>query len=379
MKRNLLLCLTICAALTGQARADILIGRLGSASNPIAGPTTIAAAQGFDLYMQKVNGSGGIHGQQVKVIARDDQVKPEMVVSQAHELIEKENVIALITPQGTPGTVSLLGDGILQKDSVAVVGPFTGASQVLGGDNVFPLTSSYEDEIAALARQMKNASQKRIAYMYYNTAQGPAFAPVFEKIVRDAGLDYAGSAGFDMVSDPAKQAELINQASARIAGFHADAVFAFVVGPTFPMAMKSLQATLGASVVRYTFSINSWESLVKQAGPAIAAGVVFSQAVPYPYGADRRIVIEYQHDLAKYSPDVKPNAAGLEGYMTAKVLSEALKRAGPNPSSKKLLTALEGLGRFDLGDYVVNYSTVQHRVEPSVDVTIINSSGNLIK
>jgi ABC-type branched-subunit amino acid transport system substrate-binding protein len=65
--------------------------------------------------------------------------------------------------------------------------------------------------------------------------------------------------------------------------------------------------------------------------------------------------------------------------MTAKVLAEAIKRAGPSPTPKKVLDALEGLGRFDLGDYVVNYTAVQHRVEPSVDVTIINRSGNLIK
>ena len=361
------------------AQADVLIGRLGSTTNPIAASTTLAAAQGFDLYMEKINSSGGIHGQHIKVIARDDEFKPPLVVTQAHALIEKDNVVAIVTPQGTPGTVSLLADGVLQKDSIAVVGPFTGASQVLNGDNVFPLSSSYEDEVAALARQMKNQSQKRVAYLYYNTSQGPAFAPVFEKIVRDAGLDYAGSSGFDIVADPAKQAELINQAVTRIASFHADAVFAFVVGPTFPMSMKALKATLGPSVVRYTFSINNWEALIKQAGLEDSAGVVFSQAVPYPFGADRRIVLEYQHDLSKFSPDIKPNSAGLEGYMTAKVLAEAIKRAGPSPTPKKVLDALEGLGRFDLGDYVVNYTAVQHRGEPSVDVTIINRSGNLIK
>ena len=368
----------IIAAATS-AQADVLIGRLGSTTNPIAAPTTVAAAQGFDLYMEKINTGGGIHGQHIKVIARDDEFKPPLVVTQAHALIEKDNVVALVTPQGTPGTVALLADGVLQKDSMAVVGPFTGASQVLNGDNVFPLSSSYEDEVAALVRQMKNQSQKRVAYLYYNTAQGPAFAPVFEKIVRDAGLDYAGSSGFDIVSDPAKQAELINQAVARVATFHADAVFAFVVGPTFPLSMKALKATLGPSVVRYTFSINNWETLIKQAGLEDSAGVVFSQAVPYPFGADRRIVLEYQHDLSKYAPDTKPNSAGLEGYMTAKVLAEAIKRAGPSPTPKKVLDALEGLGRFDLGDYVVNYSAVQHRVEPSVDVTIINRNGNLIK
>jgi branched-chain amino acid transport system substrate-binding protein len=158
----------IIAAATS-ARADVLIGRLGSTSNPIAAPTTLAAAQGFDLFMEKINNGGGIHGQHIKVIALDDEFKPQLVVTQAHALIEKDNVVAIITPQGTPGTMSLLADGVLQKDSVAVVGPFTGASQVLNGDNVFPLSSSYEDEVAALARQMKNQSQKRVAYLYYNT------------------------------------------------------------------------------------------------------------------------------------------------------------------------------------------------------------------
>jgi ABC-type branched-subunit amino acid transport system substrate-binding protein len=369
----------VMAVSAGAAQADILVGRLGSTTNPIAAPTTIAAAQGFDLYMEKINSAGGIHGQHVKVIARDDEFKPPLVVTQAHALIEKDNVVALITPQGTPGTVSLIADGVLQKDGVAVVGPFTGASQVLYGENMFPLSSTYEDEVAALARQMKNSSQKRIAYLYYNTAQGPAFAPVFEQIIRDAGLEYAGSAGFDISTDPAKQAELVKDAVARLAGYHPDAVFAFVVGPTFPVAMKALKAQFGPSVVRYTFSINSWENLIKQAGIEDSAGVVFSQAVPYPYGADRKIVLEYQHDLTKFTPDQKPTSAGLEGYMTAKVLTEALKRAGPSPTPKKVLDALEGLGRFDLGDYVVNYSAVQHRVEPSVDVTIINRNGSLIK
>ena len=65
--------------------------------------------------------------------------------------------------------------------------------------------------------------------------------------------------------------------------------------------------------------------------------------------------------------------------MTAKVLVEALRRSGTNPSPQKVLNALQSLGRFDLGDHIINYSPSQRRVEPSVDVTIIGRDGKLRK
>ena len=135
----------------------------------------------------------------------------------------------------------------------------------------------------------------------------------------------------------------------------------------------------GKAVTRYTFSINNWESLVKKIGEQEAAGVVFSQAVPYPYSNNRQIVREYQSDIKKLAPDQKINFAGLEGYMTAKVLVEALRRSGLNPNREKVLNALQSLGRFDLGDHIVNYSANQRRVEPSVDVTIVGRDGKLRK
>lgn len=107
--------------------------------------------------------------------------------------------------------------------------------------------------------------------------------------------------------------------------------------------------------------------------------MVFSQAVPYPYANNRKIVRDYQEDIKKFAPQTKVNFAGLEGYMTAKVLVEALRRSGTNPTREKVLASLIGLGRFDLGDHVVNYSAIQRRVEPSVDVTIIGRDGKLRK
>lgn len=361
------------------ASAELLIGRLGSISSPIAAPSTAAAAEGFDLYIKRINDAGGVNGQKIRVVFRDDEFKPPMVVTSATELIEKDKVLALVSPQGTPGTAGLVKEGLLTASKIAVVGPFTGDAKVLSGDNIFALRSTYEDEIVALTRQMKAVGQKRVAYFYYNTSQGPLFAPVFERIIKEAGLEYAGAVGFDI--DPADdaQAQLVKLAALKIAGLRADAVFTFAVGPTFPMAMRSLLEATGKGVTRYTFSINNWESLVKKIGEQDAAGVVFSQAVPYPYSNNRQIVREYQSDIKKLAPTQKISFAGLEGYMTAKVLVEALRRSGAKPSREQVLASLQTLARFDLGDFIVNYSPTQRRVEPSVDVTIIGRDGKLRK
>ena len=359
--------------------AELLIGRIGSLKSPISSPSTTAAAEGFDLYLKRVNDAGGINGRKLRVVFRDDEFKPPMVITSANELIEKENVVALVSLQGTPGTAGLIKENVLTASQIALIGPFTGDAKVLSAANVFPLRSTYEDEIAALARQMKAVGQKRIAYFYYNISQGPLFAPTFEKIVKDAGLEYVGAVGFDINPAEAAQVQLIKQAAAKVAALKADAVFTFAVGPSFSMAMQALLEATGKGVTRYTFSINNWEGLVKKVGEQEASGVVFSQAVPYPYSNNRQIVREYQADIKKLAPEQKVNFAGLEGYMTAKVLVEALKRSGTNPSREKVLNALQSLGRFDLGDHIVNYSANQRRVEPAVDVTIISREGKLRK
>ena len=359
--------------------AELLIGRLGSLKSPISSPSTLAAAAGFDLYVKRINDAGGVNGQKLRVVFRDDEFKPPMVLASAIELIEKEKVVALVSLQGTPGTAGLIKEGTLTASQIALVGPFTGDGKVLSAANVFPLRSTYEDEIVALARQMKAVGQKRVAYFYYNTSQGPLFAPTFEKIIKDAGLDYAGAVGFEMNAAEDAQVQLIKQAAAKVAALKPDAVFTFAVGPSFPMAMRSLLEASGKGVTRYTFSINNWEGLVKRIGEPEASGVVFSQAVPYPYSNNRQIVREYQADIKKLAPEQKINFAGLEGYMTAKVLVEALRRAGANPGREKVLNSLQSLGRFDLGDHIVNYSPSQRRVEPAVDVTIISRDGKLRK
>ena len=61
------------------------------------------------------------------------------------------------------------------------------------------------------------------------------------------------------------------------------------------------------------------------------------------------------------------------------MLVEGLRRAGPNPTRAKLLQALESLGRYVLGGTTVGYSPDDRLGSRFEEVTVIGSSGKLMK
>src|SRR5258706_549091 len=114
--------------------------------------------------------------------------------------------------------------------------------------------------------------------------------------------------------------------------------------------------------------------VVKELG-ADSAGLIMAQVVPLPTRKSIPIVAEYQATLAAVGakPDYSFNS--LEGYITAKVLVEALKRAGKDVTRAKFIKAVESIDEWDLGGYFVGYSPTSHNGSKYVDITIINKEG----
>jgi branched-chain amino acid transport system substrate-binding protein len=58
----------------------------------------------------------------------------------------------------------------------------------------------------------------------------------------------------------------------------------------------------------------------------------------------------------------KPGFTSLEGWLNAVVVTEALKRAGSNPSRQAFISALESLGGWDPGiGYKIKFSPTEHQ------------------
>jgi ABC-type branched-subunit amino acid transport system substrate-binding protein len=95
--------------------------------------------------------------------------------------------------------------------------------------------------------------------------------------------------------------------------------------------------------------------------------------------ANMPVVREYQTLLKKYAPKELVNYTSFEEFVGAKVLVEALRRAGPNPTRAKVVKALESMGSYDTGGITVSYSPSNRIGSRYVEVTVIGSSGKLLK
>ena len=79
--------------------------------------------------------------------------------------------------------------------------------------------------------------------------------------------------------------------------------------------------------------------------------------------------------LAKARGFTDLSPAMLEGYASAKVLVEALRRSGPKPTRERIQAALEGMNKFDLGGLEISYSPTDHTGLDFADLSIIDSDG----
>jgi ABC-type branched-subunit amino acid transport system substrate-binding protein len=69
----------------------------------------------------------------------------------------------------------------------------------------------------------------------------------------------------------------------------------------------------------------------------------------------------------------------LEGFVSAKVLVEGLRRAGRDPSRAALKKALETFNHLNLGGLELNYSATNHAGLDYSDVSIVGHDGKFIR
>ena len=109
-----------------------------------------------------------------------------------------------------------------------------------------------------------------------------------------------------------------------------------------------------------------------------ATGVKVIQVLPSPSKSSLRLAREFREHLRQADPKMKPNYTNFEGYVSARVLVEGLRRAGRNPSRERFVAALESISEFDLGGYHVGYSAKSHAGSRFVDIGIFTPKRELL-
>ena len=360
--------------LTGLApAADLVIGQVAPLSGVLAS-TGHQMVVGGKIYFEHINDQGGIHGAKIRHEVVDDGYKVPETVRLTRELLARPEVVALFGFAGTANVTQLLKDGVLDVGGAALVAPYTGGESLRNPFNpwIFHVRAGYADEAEHMVQQVTTLGMSRIAVMYQDDGFGKAGLLGVENALAKRNLKLAAAAGYERNTDK------VEEAVKKIKASDAQAIIMISVNKSTAAFVK-LYRESGGGAQLYNISVVDPAELVKLAGLKNAHGLGISQVVPYPFMPNTPVVREYQALLKKYAPKEVVNYTSFEEFIGAKVLVEALRRAGPNPTRAKVVKALEGMNSYDTGGVTVNYSPSNRIGSRYVEVTVIGSTGKLLK
>lgn len=352
-------------ALGQTAQAQILIGQTVGVTGAVAA-TVKEASLGAMLHIDAVNAAGGVGGQPIELITLDDKFDTQLTLANAKTLIDERRVIALFMTRGTPHTEGIIG--LLDKSGVPLIGPSTGA-MVLHQPvkkHIFNVRATYQREAEKAVAHLSSIGITRIAIVHVDDSFGRDGLEGTEKGLTTAKLKAVAVAKFDR-SKPDFSAIV-----PALAKSEAQAIFMIGSGTAVVDGIKAVKAS-GSLAQFVTLSNNASSGFVKLLGEQ-ARGVIVTQVLPSERSIAYPLVKEAQ-ELAKAKGIADVSPAMLEGFASAKVLVEGLRKAGTNPTREKLQTALEGLRKFNIGGLEVSFSAADHTGLDFADLSIIGTDG----
>lgn len=363
----------VAATAAAPAGNDILLGNIASTTNPTAQQNSANLILGYSIYFEHINQQGGLYGRKIRLVNKDDGVVADKMVALTDELIADKGVLALVGYLNTAGLNELVKSEVLAVKKIAMIAPI-GAMRT---PKFYPLRPGYNEELEKILQEARDTEKKRVAIVYYNQAFGPSVFKFGEEAAKRLGVNVVATASFETAPD--KMEAGINAASDKLTKANPDAVIVIAAGVGAFNFVKKFRQSAGNSVQIYALSPADYFGFVKVAGLENAHGVVISQAMPYPENKTLSVVREFHRMSKAYAPGKALSFYTLEGFMGAKIAVEALRRTGPNPTREKLITALNTMRDFDLGDVFVSYTPAERRGSREVDLTIIGANGALFR
>lgn len=343
-------------------------------SVPLSGPVAangMALREGVLACFARANAEGGIRGRKVEIVSLDDAYEAERTVANTRKLINEESVLALVGFFGSPRSAEMMQ--AFGTAGVPLIGLTTGVGSLhlKPGRYAFSTRASVEKELEVIVDHVVPLSITRIGVVYQDDSFGRAGLDGVLDALKKHGLAPAVTVAFD----PGKGA--LPASVKQIADAAPQLLILLATHKPAAAYIKALRRTNNAMQFA-TVSLVGTDLLIGELGVQDAKGVIISQVTPYPWNDTVKITRDYVRAIKAINRDAKPSYYGLEGYITARIALEALRRTGGDPRPDDLVTALEN-SPIDLGGYVVSYRPGARQGSQFVDVTIVNSQGRVLR
>jgi branched-chain amino acid transport system substrate-binding protein len=338
-----------CGHAAGEAK-PIKIGAIFSVTGPasfLGAPESKTAR----MFVDKINAGGGLLGRPIELIIKDSAGSPEKAVSFAKQLIEEDQVLAIIGPSTSGETMQIKK---LCEESQMILVSCAAADAIVNPLAKYVFKTPQKDSQAAtwIYRTMKEKGITKIAVLTGNDGFGASGKKQLEALAPAEGITILTSEVYD------KQATDLTDILTKVKSTPGvQAVVNWSIVPAQSIVAKNMKQ-LGMDIPLFQSHGFGNRRYVEQAGVA-AEGILFP--------AGRLLVVD---DLADSQPQKKVLAAYKKDYEAAYkedvstfdallIVSEAIKQAGATDRAK-VRDAIEGLRGLVGTAGIFNMSATDH-------------------
>lgn len=348
---------------------DIVVGQVGPFT-VLPVPDAKEVNEGLRAHFTQVNARGGVNGRKIALFELDDQYAPDTFVQRFNEALQRKPV-ALVSPIGSASIKRMLDDKLLDAADVVVLNAIPGAESLRnpGHPKLFHIRAGDRQQIEKIVRHARTLGISRMAVLHQDIPLGSSGLAVAKAVASaDGKMEVRG------FESTAEEASLV-EAARKVAAAGAQSVI--VLGsPKYMADGLSQLRKAGVSQSVFTLSYMPAGLAVKSAGEAAARGVGIAQTYPNPMGVNLALHRDFQAAMKAAHPTLAGYTVfHLEGYLTARLLTEALQRtreATPEALARTLRSQ-----PWDLGGFMVDF-TKGNIGSQYVDIGVVTSGGRLM-
>ncbi|MBU3598303.1 ABC transporter substrate-binding protein [Polynucleobacter bastaniensis] len=326
---------------TGAYAADIKVGVIG----PFTGGSAsmgVSMRDGVRLATKEINAAGGIDGNKIVLVERDDEAKNERGVQIAQELINNEKVAATLGYINTG--VALASQRFFQEAKIPVINNVaTGTlvtKQFPNAAENYVFRTSAADNIQApmIAKEaVEKRGLKKVAILADSTNYGQLGREDMEKALKTYGVTPVATEKFNL-GDVDMTSQLLK---AKNAG--AEVILTYAIGPELAQIANGM-AKLGwkkPMIGSWTLSMASFIDTAGKNGNGATMPETFIQNPPTT--PKRKAFVEaYLKDFKPKNGIIASPVSAAQGYDSVYLLAAAIKQA-KGTEGPKILAALQDL------------------------------------
>jgi branched-chain amino acid transport system substrate-binding protein len=329
-----------------------------------------AYGAGMQLAFANANKGGGVNGNTIVLVRKDDAGKPAETLKLTEQLIAEDKAIVLAGYFGIGNIEAIARSGILDKEHIALVG-YRAAQVRPETSNLFNVRASLRDEMFKVADHLGTVGVSKLGIVYEQGPGAVAFMTSAGQAAQTAKVTIVAMAAY-----PAGTTDVGQPVQSMIKA-QPQAIMLVASGAAAASFIAQYRAA-GGTAQLFANSGVDMEQLGTKLNDMQMQGVSIAQVTPSPYRISSRIAKEFTDTVAKAGQlEVPVSYAMMEGYIAGKVIAEALRRQGKAPTREGTIAALGNMGYYDMGGYSVSYRPDIRAGSKWVELSILGGKGKM--